>query len=80
MSRSLAGGRCGPATPRTPTVTTDLAIDRDACTAGWAEVYLGRSCNYTGGHYCTRPVGHAGMHICACGARAGHTVPPEGDQ
>ena len=46
-----------------------------ACPWGWAGTPKRPACNYTGGHYCTRPAGHQGRCLCVCGAST--TVTPE---
>lgn len=45
-----------------------LVLDkRPHCNFGWAGSKRQPSCNYTGGHFCTKLANHKGRCHCTCG-------------
>jgi hypothetical protein len=52
---------------------------RPHCTNGWKGTARSPACNYTGGHYCNKLLGHKGKCKCWCGATTSLKPDRKGD-
>ncbi len=57
-----------------------LKVDsRPHCPNGWNPTEKYPSCNYTGGHHCTRLADHKGRCRCTCGSESRRQYRKEDD-